>query len=233
MANVHLVTGHMGEVHIASADEGSLNVAIFGYGKYVLNRGSKFAATVVSSNTIRIADGDIILQGRHVRLEEGHTTDLSIQNGQQGYNRNDMIVCRYTKATDGKEECNLVVIKGTATTGTASDPAYNNGDIVTNHDSICDMPLYRIPITGISVGTPVALFSTVTVSFDDIHSSLNSKVPISRTIADVNLGNNISKQAMLNALLSGKLVIPYPNSELIGSSLPAAGTAGRIFFKKV
>lgn len=68
----------------------------------------------MSNNTIRIADGDIMIQGRHARLAEGSTVDLTIANGTQGYRRNDLIVARYTKAANtGIEAVNLVVIKGT------------------------------------------------------------------------------------------------------------------------
>ena len=80
---------------MTAADQGSLNAAVFGGGAYVLPRGNKFAATIVSNNTIRIADGDIMIQGRHARLAEGSTVDLTIANGTQGYRRNDLIVARY------------------------------------------------------------------------------------------------------------------------------------------
>lgn len=37
----------------------------------------------------------------------------------------------------------------------------------------------------------------------------------------------------ITALLSGQVVVPMDNSELIGTTLPAAGNAGRIFLKRV
>lgn len=84
MGNLNLVTGYQGAAHVTSADTGSLNAAIFGNGQYVLNRGNKFSALTVSNNLIRISDGDIMLQGRHVRLNEGSTVELTIENGAQG-----------------------------------------------------------------------------------------------------------------------------------------------------
>ena len=163
MANMHLVTGYAGSDHVTAADHGSLYAGIFGTGNYVLNRGGKFAVTVVSSNRITIADGDLILQGRHIRVNHGTTVSLTITSGSQGYYRNDLIVARYTRnSSTGKEEANLVVIKGTATTGTASDPATNEAnDLLNNNATTVDFPLYRIPISGITVGTPVQLFDVV------------------------------------------------------------------------
>lgn len=161
MANIHLVTGYGGNAHITAADHGSFNAAIFGDGQYVLDRGKQLAATVISNNKIQIADGDILMQGRHIRLAKNSSVDLTIENGASGYKRNDLIVCRYTRnTTSGVEECNLVVIKGTATTGTAIDPAYTDGNIM-NGDTQVDFPLYRIPISGLTVGTPERLFAVV------------------------------------------------------------------------
>lgn len=158
MANIHLVTGYSGKAHVTAADHGSFNAAIFGDGQYVLDRGKKLAASLVSNNQVRISDGDILMNGRHIRLDSASYTDLTIENGATGYNRNDLIVCRYTKnATSGAEECNLVVIKGTATTGTAADPTYSTGSII-NGVSQADFPLYRIPVCGLAVGTPEQLF---------------------------------------------------------------------------
>lgn len=162
MANMHLVTGYAGKDHITAADQGAWNAAIVGSGEYVLKKGSQLAATVMTNNQIRIADGDILMQGRHIRLNEGSYVDLAIANGAQGYKRNDLIVVRYTKnSSTGVEEANLVVIKGTATTGTASDPAHTAGDIIAEHDLQNDMPLYRVPLNGITVGTLVPLFTVL------------------------------------------------------------------------
>lgn len=168
MGNLNLVTGYQGEAHVTSADTGSLNAAIFGSGQYVLNRGNKFSALTVSNNLIRISDGDIMLQGRHVRLNEGNTVDLTIENGAQGKSRNDLIVARYTRDTvTGKEECSLVVIKGTPADSNPADPAYTSGDLITNHDATVDMPLYRVPIVGLNVQTLVPLFSIATFTATD------------------------------------------------------------------
>lgn len=162
MANMHLVTGYAGQAHITAADQGSLNAALVGEGSYVLNRGSKLAATVVTNNSITIADGDIMMQGRHARIEEGETVELTIENGSQGNYRNDLIVARYTKnASTGVEDVNLVVIKGTPAESDPADPEYTSGDIINGNVLTADMPLYRVPLNGLTVQTLVPLFSTV------------------------------------------------------------------------
>lgn len=163
MGNLHLVTGYAGAAHVTAADHGSFQAAVFGEGNYVLNRGSKLATTTISNNSIRVHDGDLLFQGRHIRLNEGTYVDLAIENGAQGSNRNDLIVARYTKdSVSGVEDCNLMVIKGKATTGTAVDPEYTNGDIINDHVLVADMPLYRVPLNGLTVQTLVPLFENTT-----------------------------------------------------------------------
>lgn len=162
MANMHLVTGYANKEHIKSADQGSFNAAVLGEGEFVLERGSKFASTIISNNIVRIKDGDILMQGRHIRLDDGSYIDLDFENGQQGFKRNDLIVVRYTKdSATGVEETNLVVIKGTPTTGNATDPDPIKGDIINDHVLVNDMPLYRVPFDGLNIQNLVCLFEVL------------------------------------------------------------------------
>lgn len=158
MGNMHIVTGYRGENHVTAADVGSFNAAIFGTGEFILDRGSKFETTTVSNNKIRVADGDLIMQGRHVRLTEA--VELNIENGQTGFLRNDLIVARYTmdNAT-GVEDVNLVVIKGTAAASDPVDPEYTSADIINDTVYLNEMPLYRVPLNGLNVQALVPLFT--------------------------------------------------------------------------
>lgn len=154
-----LITGFAGAPHVGSDDMGAFQAGILGTGSYVLQTGQQLKATVASANKVTIGTGDLVMNGRHVRMATA--TDLTIQNGTQGQKRNDLIVCRYRKASDGKETATLVVVKGTATSGTPADPSYNKTSIL-DGATTSDMPLYRIPITNLSVGTPVQLFKVLT-----------------------------------------------------------------------
>ena len=144
-----LVTGHAGKAHATAEQAAGLNAGILGLDDYVLNVHDKLKITVVSANKVTIGTGELVMQGRHV--SQGTPEDLIVTNGSQGQKRNDLIVCRYTKGSQSVESAELVVVRGTPTTGTATDP-----EVTAN-----DLKLWRVPLDGINAGKPVALFETM------------------------------------------------------------------------
>lgn len=163
---LHLVTGYKGTAHITSADQGAFNAALIGTEDYVCKTGRQFEAQIMTNNSVRIYDGDLLMQGRHVNLKVDTYEDVTIENGAQGMNRNDLIVCRYAKdATSGQEAALFVVLKGTPTEGTASDPAVTSGDIL-GGAILHEMPLYRVKIEGLSIVAIEKLYSMVSPVVD-------------------------------------------------------------------
>ena len=165
---VELVTGHAGKAHATAEQAAGLNAGILGLDDYVLNVHDKLKITVVSANKVTIGTGELVMQGRHV--SQGTPEDLIVTNGSQGQKRNDLIVCRYTKGSQSVESAELVVVRGTPTTGTPTDPAVNTTSPL-DGGTTYDMPLYRIPLDGITIGTPVALFN-VLKPMSDVWDSL-------------------------------------------------------------
>ena len=163
-----LVTGHAGKAHATAEQAAGLNAGILGLDDYVLNVHDKFELTVVSANKVTIGTGELVMQGRHV--SQGTPEDLIVTNGSQGQKRNDLIVCRYAKGSQSVESAELVVVRGTPTTGTPTDPTLNTTSPL-DGGTTYDMPLYRIPLDGITIGTPVALFN-VLKPMSDVWDSL-------------------------------------------------------------
>ena len=162
MSNLHLVTGYAGVEHVTSNDHGSLNAAMFGNGEFVLERGNQFAASIQSNNKVRVLDGDLLMQGRHIRLKESTYVDLNFDNGTQGYKRLDLIVVRYSKSsTTDVEEANLVVIKGTPSETSYNAPDKITGDILTDGAFENDTVLYRVKFDGLNVQPLEKVFETV------------------------------------------------------------------------
>lgn len=144
-----IVDGMTGTKHISSDDLSALNVATIGKANCVLKYGDDFELTMASANSATLGTGVGMVGGK--RFWNQAATSLTVQSGTQGQKRNDLVVARYAKTGAGIESITPVVIKGTPSTGTAADPATTSNDL----------KLWRIPLNGISVGTPVKLFDTV------------------------------------------------------------------------
>ena len=160
---IELVDGHGGKPHISGEDLGDFKAGILGDAGYVFKRANMLAATLNGSNSITIATGSGIMptSGRHFRVTAPET--LTITSGTQGQNRNDLIVVRATTDEESTtvETATLVVLRGTPTSGTATDPATQDGDL----------PLYRLQLTGVSVAEPIALFD-VMVPYSEFRDSI-------------------------------------------------------------
>ena len=173
MANMHLVTGYAGEEHIESNDERSRLASYYGKGEYVMDRGNKFAASIISNNKVKILDGDILMQGGHIRKDTGTYNEMDIENGTTGYMRNDLIGVTYEKdSVTGVEVSNMIVIKGDNYAGTQgdpdNDPAYTTGDIVDGGAIYNFMPLYRVELDGLVLMKVTKLFKTVNTFADTL-----------------------------------------------------------------
>lgn len=144
-----IVDGMTGTKHISSDDLSALNVATIGKANCVLKYGDDFKLTMASANSATLGTGVGMVGGK--RFWNQAATSLTVQSGTQGQKRNDLVVARYAKTGAGIESITPVVIKGTPSTGTAADPATTSNDL----------KLWRIPLNGISVGTPVKLFDPV------------------------------------------------------------------------
>ena len=145
-----IVDGMTGTKHISSDDLAALNTATVGKADCVLKYGNDFALTMASANSATLGTGVGMVGGK--RFWNQAPTSLTIQSGTQGQKRNDLVVARYAKTSAGIESITPVVVKGTPTTGTPADPATTANDL----------KLWRVPLNGITVGTPVKLFSPVT-----------------------------------------------------------------------
>ena len=171
-STLELVTGYRGKAHVTADDARALNAGIVGSGTYVLPEGNSLAAEMVDSNTLRVQSGTLLIQGCQCRVRAGEYVDVKIRNGSQAMKRNDIVVARWEKqaAEPRTESVELKVIEGTPSSGAAEDPAHTEGDL--SSDLVAEFPLWRIPLDGITVGTPVPLYKKL-VSVDALGDSVS------------------------------------------------------------
>lgn len=169
---VELVDGFQGKPHVTADDVGGFKAGVVGSADYVLNTGKKLEATVISNNKIRIAEGEVVMQGRHWRVKPGTYEDLTIDNGTQGMNRKDAIVARYTKeSSSGIENVEIVVLKGTPVADTPTAPVPTKGDIRSGA-LVHEMLLYIVEIKRLNVESVTKEFNII-MSVSMINKSLS------------------------------------------------------------
>ena len=179
--SVELVTGYYGvgeggepNRHVSSAEDGARQAGTVGLGSYALSTGSKLSATMEDANTLVVADGDVMMNGRHVSMPDA--TSFTIPTGVQGQKVSNIAVLRYQKAADSVESVTPVVLTGEPSTGKPTDPTYNEGSIL-DGDSPVDMPLYRVVTEGINAGDPEPLFD-VLVPMAELQVAISRTGPV-------------------------------------------------------
>lgn len=161
MSNNYLITGFWGEPHITVENDRGINAAIFGQGRFVLPVGNQLKLEYIGNNTVRLYDGKLIDNGAMAGIPTGKYVDLLVSEAGQGMKRNDILVFQYDKNESTLVETGtFVIIKGTETSGTPSDPSISQEDILDDNAFSDQFPLWRIPVSGAVISTPEMLFET-------------------------------------------------------------------------
>lgn len=163
---IELVDGKAGTMHISSEDKAIIHQAKFSKSDVVFDWGDAFKCSMSSPNRATIGTGCASIQGLdwHITAAES----VTISNGSQGMKRNDIICAHYHRdSKTGNELVELTVLKGTPNATTAADPTIPSGKIPSGAVDAY-MPLWRIPLNGITVGTPVRLFTPKGALWDSV-----------------------------------------------------------------
>lgn len=181
--------------HIYAEDDAAIFQSMFG-GDGVLNIGNCLKSTVISNNKVRISDGVLSVGGHIGRLSHADYQDMTIENGATGYNRNDIIYARFL--TSGNVDSFILAVKkGTATTGTATDPALVQGNLYEGAVER-DYPLYRVKLSGLSISSVDQLF-TVIPTIPDLKAQMEKdKAEINQSLT------YITSQDVVVGTLNGK-----------------------------
>ena len=167
---IELVDGKAGVAHISSEDKAIIHQAKFSKSDVVFDWGDAFKCSMSSSNRATIGTGCASIQGLdwHITAAES----VTISNGSQGMKRNDLICAHYNRnPKTGNELVELVVLKGSPNATAAADPKVPSGKILSGAVDAY-MPLWRIPLDGITVGTPVRLFTPRGALWDSVTQTL-------------------------------------------------------------
>jgi microcystin-dependent protein len=212
--------------HVSSADVGRFQAGICGTGRYVLKTGDRFAATIESANTVSIASGDAVDQGRHIVIPTNSTEVVGIQSCAAGKVRKDLIALQYTKNTaspDGIESAEVVVLRGTevAEDSTPTAPAPTTGDII-GGDALDQMALYEVLVTSQGATEVTAVFTLVEPLSGIINAAksaiLNAAYPVGSIYISAAATNPRTLFGGTWTRIQGKFLLGASSSHAAGST---------------
>lgn len=155
-----IVTGRTGTPHVTSQEQRDIYSAIFGNSNVVLNIGKCLKAELQASNTVRVYDGVLVMQGCVATIDAGAYDDVRIDNGTQGQKRIDLIVAHYKNNTGtGYESVELEVVKGKSD-AKPIEPSVPAGEI-RNGSNDAYFSLYAVKIDGVNIQKLEPKFETL------------------------------------------------------------------------
>lgn len=169
---MELVTGRAGSPHITAQQDRQLHQGIWGEDAYILNTGNMLEPVVQSSNKILIKDGALMYQGALFSVKVGTTDEITINNGNQGMKRKDLVVARYTYDSEQNVESAVwLVYQGTPTGSNPVLPSGISGDIQAG-DAVVDVPYLAVTLNGINI-VSVDVIPEVATDIPAINASLS------------------------------------------------------------
>lgn len=203
---MELVTGRAGSPHITAQQDRQKHQGIWGDGAYILATGNQLEPQVQSSNKILIKDGALMFQGALFSVKVGTTDEITINNGNQGMQRKDLVVARYTyDSAQQIESAEWVVIQGEPAASNPVAPSGTSGDIQTG-DTTVDCPFMIVNLDGINV-TGVDIIPEVASDIPTINASLSYLAKITEgeitpyTDRETVFGSSLKRQGNMVELL--------------------------------
>ena len=166
-----IVTGKTGMPHVTSKEFRQYVEGTVGQESYILASGENLEPELSSNNLLKIRSGMMCHRGNISCVELGTYDEVTIQNGNQGMKRIDLVVNRYSKNDEtGLEENTWVVIQGTPAADDPATPAYTEGNLQEG-DLVDDCPVFEVHLDGINV-TEVKKLLSVTPDMSTLNAYL-------------------------------------------------------------
>ena len=166
-----IVTGKTGTPHVTSRQFRQFVEGTVGQESYILASGENLEPELSTNNLLKIRSGMMSHHGNISCVELGTYDEVTIQNGNQGMKRIDLVVNRYSKNDEtGLEENNWIVIQGTPVADDPATPAHTEGNLQEG-DLVDDCPVFEVHLDGINV-TEVKKLLSVTPDMSTLNAYL-------------------------------------------------------------
>lgn len=178
---------------------------IWGTDLSVLNIGSNMAASIESATSVRIADGEAIIQGRRLHIDAGSYDEFTIPVGEQGVNSYYIIGYELYRDSENKELCRTFV--QSVESASATVPV---GGVLRDGATSIKVSMYRVTKSGVNIGDVTALFKTP--------QTLKGAYPVGAIYMSV---NDIDPSTLFGGTwerIQGKFLIGAAGSHAAGST---------------
>lgn len=113
---------------VSAQDDADLFASLIGPAGGILQVGQKMAASIQSSNVVRIADGEFVTkEGRRIRIRPGTYDDFTIPNGVQGRTTYYVIGYRLYVDVDSIEKCEQFIQSYTSSSSIPTENTLRSG----------------------------------------------------------------------------------------------------------
>ena len=154
---ITLYTKTADDPHITAGDDAAIYRAIFGSTSGITEADNQLAATHLSDTSVQIDTGVFSNQGFMLRVDAA--VNLSVDVGQAGFYRKDLICAEYTiGGGDTSDTHALVVVKGTqnAVENDAVDPTLEQDSLITGTaGDVRQEALYRLTLEGLTLSSTI------------------------------------------------------------------------------
>ena len=228
----HPITVNKGpeaEPHIYAEDDASIFQCMFGEDG-ILDIGSKLELSIQSNNLVRMSDGVLCVGGHIGRIKHADYVDLTIDNGETGYNRNDLIIGSFSNTGEHTiDTFDPQVVKGTPATGDAVDPTLTEGSLYEG-EHLRQTAVARVRLKGLNiVGVDMLLPVIPSIpSLKALLDELNGKMELSEyNVDNLNIYEengivHVNGMVAINAA-TGNIQLPYANAGIKDVHAPVIG----------
>ena len=146
-----LINGN-GYSPVTAQQDADLYAGIIGNAATILGVGEKMAATIIDANTVRVADGECVSQGRRIHIDAGEYDDFTIPTGVANTTRYYIIGYRLYSDSNGNELAEKFVRQVASATTVIQEASLRDGATESY------VSLYRVTQSGFTIAsvTPIA-----------------------------------------------------------------------------
>ena len=153
---ITVYTPENADPHITADDDAFIYRVIFGADSGILGA---LVCVKVDDNTVRLSDGGAMNVGHILRIPDGETLELAVENGLAGSKRCDSVIIEFIKGGGNTADiCHLCVVTGSPTSGTPQPPTLSTSNL-RNQGDVNQVELFRLTLDGTTL-TSVAQTAT-------------------------------------------------------------------------